>query len=203
MFAFEMKDYSKCKQLIYLNARFVDSSRKYETLNMRTISFFFSRDRLYTRPGGSVVTVSDSRPGGCEFYPRLKQTFFPAYFCLSPLQKHVRKVVGGFGKKNCVSTGVKARKHLCITHRHDMTLAVKVTLNPNKTNQPKPLYPNATIRKPNSHARRVIFATGTWFPCLSASQPSIYFCIFLSFLSFDLRIIRAIIPTCMIIYSVF
>ena len=29
-----------------------------------------------------------------------------AYFRLSPLQKHVRKVVGGFGKKSCVSTGV-------------------------------------------------------------------------------------------------
>ena len=25
----------------------------------------------------------------------------------SPLQKHVRKVVGGFGKKSCVSTGVR------------------------------------------------------------------------------------------------
>ena len=33
--------------------------------------------------------------------------FFPAYFCLSPLQKHVRKVVGGFGKKSFVSTGVR------------------------------------------------------------------------------------------------
>ena len=29
-----------------------------------------------------------------------------AYFRLSTLQKHVRKVVGGFGKKSCVSTGV-------------------------------------------------------------------------------------------------
>ena len=26
---------------------------------------------------------------------------------LSPLQKHVRKVVGGFGRKSCVSTGVR------------------------------------------------------------------------------------------------
>ena len=33
--------------------------------------------------------------------------FFSAYFRLSPLQKHVRKVVGGFGKKSCVSTGVR------------------------------------------------------------------------------------------------
>ena len=33
--------------------------------------------------------------------------FFPAYFRLSPLQKHVRKVVGGFGKKSCISTSVR------------------------------------------------------------------------------------------------
>ena len=52
------------------------------------------------------------------------------YFRLSPLQKHVRKVVSGFGKKICVSE--KAGKHMCITYRHDMTLAVKVAL----TNQP-------------------------------------------------------------------
>ena len=30
----------------------------------------------------------------------------------------------------------KARKHICVTDRHDMTLAVKVALNPNTTNQP-------------------------------------------------------------------
>ena len=37
----------------------------------------------------------------------LRRLFFSAYFTLSPLQKHVRKVVGGFGKKSCVSTGVR------------------------------------------------------------------------------------------------
>ena len=37
--------------------------------------------------------------GGYEFETRLRQKFFPAYFCLSPLLKHVRKVVRGFGKK--------------------------------------------------------------------------------------------------------
>ena len=39
------------------------------------------------------------RSGGCELDPRLKRTFFPVYFYPSPLQKHVRKVVGGFGRK--------------------------------------------------------------------------------------------------------
>ena len=60
---------------------------------------------LLPRPGGSVVSVSDSWPGGCEFDPRLRRLLFLAYFRLSPLQKHMRKVVGGFGKKSCVSTG--------------------------------------------------------------------------------------------------
>ena len=38
-----------------------------------------------------------------------------AYFHLSPLQKHVRKVVGGFGKKSCVSTAVKKPGSTCFT----------------------------------------------------------------------------------------
>ena len=62
---------------------------------------------IQPRLGGSVVSVSDSWPGGCEFDPRLRRLFFPAYFRLSPLQKHVRKEVCGFGKKSCVSTGVR------------------------------------------------------------------------------------------------
>ena len=51
------------------------------------------------RPGGTVVRVSCLSPGGCKFETQLRRTFFPAYFRLSPLLKHVRKVVGGFGKK--------------------------------------------------------------------------------------------------------
>ena len=33
---------------------------------------------------------------GCNFEIRLRRNFFPAYFHLSPLLKHMRKVVGGF-----------------------------------------------------------------------------------------------------------
>ena len=44
-----------------------------------------------------------------------------------------RKVVGGFGQKSCVSTGVRKPGN---TDRHDTTLGVKVALNPNTTNQP-------------------------------------------------------------------
>ena len=71
-----------------------------------------------------------------EFNPRLSQLFLPAYFRLSPLQKHVRKVVGGFGKKSCVSNDVRKPGNICVSDRHDMTLAVKVALNPNATKQP-------------------------------------------------------------------
>ena len=70
-----------------------------------TCSILLNSKRLH--PGGSAVSVLDSSPGGCEFDPWLKRTFFPAYFPLSPLQKHVGKVVGSFGKKSCVSTGAR------------------------------------------------------------------------------------------------
>ena len=42
-----------------------------------------------------------------------------------------RKTEGLFGK-GCE----KARKHMCVTDRHDMILAIKMALNPNTTNQP-------------------------------------------------------------------
>ena len=81
-------------------------------------------------PGGSVVSVWDSWPGGCGFDSWLRRTFFPAYFRLSPLQKYVRTVVSGFGKKSSVSPGVRKPGNACVTDRHDMTLAVKVALKP-------------------------------------------------------------------------
>ena len=39
-------------------------------------------------------------------------------------------------EKLCLYWCEKARKHICVTDRHDVTLAVKVALNPNTTNQP-------------------------------------------------------------------
>ena len=41
-----------------------------------------------------------------------------------------------WNEKLCLYLCEKARKHMCVTDRHDMTLAVKVALNPNTTNQP-------------------------------------------------------------------
>ena len=43
------------------------------------------------------------------------QTFFSAYFRLSPLLKPVRKVVGSFGKKHCVNTGVRKPGNACVS----------------------------------------------------------------------------------------
>ena len=48
--------------------------------------------------------TAEPRPGGCGERVRLmiwwlRRNFFTAYFHLSPLLKHVRKVVSGFGKK--------------------------------------------------------------------------------------------------------
>ena len=87
-------------------------------------------------PGGSVVSLSNSWPGGCQFDSWLRRTFFPAYFCLSPQQKHVGKVVSGFGKTVALILVWESQE----THvtDHHMTLAVKVALNPNTTNQAAP-----------------------------------------------------------------
>ena len=66
----------------------------------------------------------------------LRRLFSPAYFRLSPLQKHMRKVVGGFGKKSGISTNVrKPGNTYASSTAMIMTLAVKVALNPSTTNQ--------------------------------------------------------------------
>ena len=75
----------------------------------------------------------------CQTHDLVVVSLIPAYFRLSPLQKHVRKVVGGFRKKSCVSAGVRKPGNTYVIDRHDKTLAVKVALNPNTTNQPKAL----------------------------------------------------------------
>ena len=91
-------------------------------------------------PGGSVVSISDSWPGGCEFDPRLRRLFFPVYFCLSPLQKHVRKVVVALERKVVLVLVCRRPGNTCVTDHHHMTLAVKVALNPN-TIQPIEMQP--------------------------------------------------------------
>ena len=84
----------------FLSLSIRQSTSQYEfssVCRVNIIAFFFF----------VCVSVSDSRPGGCEFDSQLRRLFFPAYFRFSPLQKHVRKVVGGFGKKCCFSTRVR------------------------------------------------------------------------------------------------
>ena len=60
------------------------------TLNSKT---------LHPHQGGSVVSMSNSWPGGFEFHTRFRRTYFLAYLHLSPLLKHLRKVVGDIEKK--------------------------------------------------------------------------------------------------------
>ena len=43
-------------------------------------------------------------------------------------------------EKLCKHWCEKPRKHICVSDRHDMTLAVKVALNPNTTNQVTQLF---------------------------------------------------------------
>ena len=52
-------------------------------------------------------------PGGCEFQTRLRGTCFPAYFRLSPVLTHVRKVVGDFEKEVFISTSVTQPGNTC------------------------------------------------------------------------------------------
>ena len=89
---------------------------------------------LSSHQGGSVVSMSDSWPGGCEVNPWLKRTFL-----FSPLTS--AKSCWWFWKeKLCLYWCEKARKHRCVTDRHDMTLSVNVVLNPNTTNRPNDLF---------------------------------------------------------------
>ena len=115
-----------CQRCIFHGQRFC----KVFSYNRKVTSFYSKSPARMAQ-----CRACHSWPGGCEFDIRLRWTFFPAYFRLSPLQKHVRKVVSGFGKKSCVSAGVRKPGNMYVTDCHDMTLAVKVALNPITTNQ--------------------------------------------------------------------
>ena len=88
----------------------------------------------------------------------------------------MRKVVSGFGKKSYVSTGVRKPGNMYASH--DMTLAVKVALNPNTTNQLKMGHVRSKTRslgqileEPCVCSRGHIFSLidyhETWSECLS------------------------------------
>ena len=55
-----------------------------------------------------VLSLSKTSPG---FYVSA------VYFRLSPRQMHVRKVVGGFGKKSCIRTDVRKPLETHMHHR--------------------------------------------------------------------------------------
>ena len=97
-------------------------------------TFIHSSPVLKPHLGGAVVSVLGSWHGGCAFDNQLRRNFFPTYFRLLPLLKHVRKVDSGFGKKFVLVLVWESQETMCVTDCHDMTLAVKVALNLNTTN---------------------------------------------------------------------
>ena len=89
--------------------------------------------------GDDLVVVS-LIPGWGDFSFR---HIFASHLCRSMWEKESvaleRKVV-------LVLVCEKARKHICVTDRHDITLAVKVALNPNTTNNQSKLYDDKVLK---------------------------------------------------------
>ena len=83
--------------------------------------------------GGSVVSVSDSWPGGFWVPFPVEANFLSGVFSPLTSAEACEKSSPWLWKENCVSTGVRKPGNICVTDHHDMTLAVKVTLNPNTT----------------------------------------------------------------------
>ena len=75
------------------------------------------------------LVVVSSKPGWGEISFR---SIFAPHICCSMWEKWSV----AFERNLCQHWCEKARKHMCVTDRHDMTLAVKVALNLNTTNQP-------------------------------------------------------------------
>ena len=113
-------DSSKLKRFADDNFEFDKNGRKFSKWVENTVgkgqiarySFshsVFKRHLLQTRkkqrildssaPPRSLSGVLDSWPGDCKFDTQLSQTLSPAHFRLSPLLRHVRKLVRGFGKE--------------------------------------------------------------------------------------------------------
>ena len=63
----------------------------------------------------------------------------------------LRKISGSAHEYWCE----KARKHICVTDHHDMTLAVKVALNPNTTNQSSVYF--QYVKERAAHVKMIVF----------------------------------------------
>ena len=75
------------------------------------VSIISDNSLYFSDPSAPPGWLSGERAGLMTWWSW--RTFFPAYPRLSPLQKHVRKVVCNFGKKSCVSTGVRKPENTC------------------------------------------------------------------------------------------
>ena len=106
----------------------------YESPTLRFLSEIDCCCHCEPGPVGSVVRVLDPWPGGCEFDPRLRRTFFPAYFQSLTSEEACEKSSRWLWQDNlCWYWCEKARKRMCVIDRHDIALSVKVALYPNTT----------------------------------------------------------------------
>ena len=81
-------------------------------------------------------------------FDRTEHHIVRASFRLSPFLKHLRKVT--FERRLCWYWCEKARKHVCVIDRHNMTSAVKVAFNPSTTNQPSNQPSNQPTKQPTN-----------------------------------------------------
>ena len=80
-------------------------------------------------PGWWACRTRDLSPGGCEFDNRLRGTYFSSFTSAEACKKSL-----WLWKESCVSTGVRKPGNMYVIDPHDMTLAVKLVLNPNSAN---------------------------------------------------------------------
>ena len=86
--------------------------------------------------GGSIKCLSESSGLGHLVRSPVEATFLSGVFSPLTSAEACEKSSWWLWKERlCQYWCEKASKQICVTGRHDMTLAVKVALNPNTTNQ--------------------------------------------------------------------
>ena len=85
--------------------------KKKRSLNLHYFQQLLSLDMPH--PVSSVLRLSDSWPGGCELKIRLRWTFIPAYFRLSPLLKACVKSSWWLWKESSFRTGIRKPGNTC------------------------------------------------------------------------------------------
>ena len=100
--------------------------------NFYATFIFFQREcrRIVASP--EYWSVSDLWPVCCEVWSLVEANFLSGVYSSRTSAEACEKSSQWLWKEKLCE---KARKHVCVTDHHDMTLAVRVALNPNTTNQ--------------------------------------------------------------------